>query len=165
MLKTSIKYELFELWYILWRWKGSQKISTKFTEIYQRVLQGCPPSLMWCRVTQETGIVVNRHLEPQSRQCSSTFLVLDSDFFDENPDLCGSPGSLLSWYGSLRLLVVPQTQEALEWKAISDKRGLYDYNDSQANTIEKKDFSECFQKWRHCWEKCVEYQGDDFEGG
>ena len=52
--------------------------------------------------------------------------------FAKKPDSCGSPGSLLSWYGSLRLLAVPQTQEAIERKAISDKRGHYDCNDSRA---------------------------------
>ena len=48
------------------------------------------------------------------RQCFSTFLALDLDIFGEKPDSCGSPGSLLS----LRLLPVPQTQEAIE---MSDK--------------------------------------------
>ena len=37
----------------------------------------------------------------------STFFALDSEFFlGEKLDSCGSPGSLLSWYGSLRHLAV-----------------------------------------------------------
>ena len=50
-----------------------------------------------------------------------TFLALDSEFLDEKPDSCGWPGSLLS----LRLLAVPQTQEDIERKAISEKGGHY----------------------------------------
>ena len=46
-------------------------------------------------------------------------------FFGEKPDSCDFPGSLLAWYGSLWLLVVPQTQEAIERKAISDKRAKH----------------------------------------
>ncbi|UYV85173.1 hypothetical protein LAZ67_X004806 [Cordylochernes scorpioides] len=34
---------------------------------------------------------------------------------------------------------------------------------AEVNTILKEAFSECFQQWRHCWEKCVESQGDYFE--
>ena len=45
-----------------------------------------------------------------------TFLTLDSDFFGEKL------GSLLS----LQLVAVPQTQEAIERNAISDKRGHYE---------------------------------------
>jgi hypothetical protein len=54
------------------------------------VLQGCPPLPLWCCAAQETGIVANRQLVPLSRQCSSTFLTLDSDFFGKNqiPVVC-----------------------------------------------------------------------------
>jgi hypothetical protein len=38
--------------------------------------------------------MVNRQLAPPSRQCSSTFLALDSDFFGEKLDSCDSSGSL-----------------------------------------------------------------------
>lgn len=31
-------------------------------------------------------------------------------------------------------------------------------------TIPKTVFQKCFQQWRECWEKCVHYQGDYFEG-
>ena len=34
---------------------------------------------------------------------------------------------------------------------------------AELNTILKEPFSECFQQWWHHW-KCVEYQGDYFEG-
>ena len=39
---------------------------------------------------------------------------------------------------SLQLMDVPQTQEAIERKAISDKRGRYDCNDSQAQHHSKR---------------------------
>ena len=35
---------------------------------------------------------------------------------------------------------------------------------AELNTIPKEAFSECFQQWRQHWEKCVESQGDYFEG-
>ena len=35
---------------------------------------------------------------------------------------------------------------------------------AKLNTILKEAFSECFQQWQHHWEKCVETQGDYFEG-
>ena len=30
--------------------------------------------------------------------------------------------------------------------------------------IPKKDFSDCFEKWKECWDKCVRSQGEYFEG-
>ena len=50
--------------------------------------------------------------------------------FGKKPDSCGLPGSLRSWYGSLQLMAVLQTQEAIERKTISDKRAYYDCNNS-----------------------------------
>ncbi|UYV81941.1 hypothetical protein LAZ67_21000206 [Cordylochernes scorpioides] len=45
---------------------------------------------------KENRVMVNRQLALPSQQCSSTFLALTNFLFDENPDSCGSPGSLLS---------------------------------------------------------------------
>jgi hypothetical protein len=93
------------------------RVRTTGSNNHQRVLQGWPPSPTWCCAAQETGVVVNRQLAPPSQQWSSTFLALDSDFFGKKPDSCGSSGSLVSWYGSLRLLAVPQTHEVIERKS------------------------------------------------
>jgi hypothetical protein len=71
---------------------------------------------------------------------SSTFLSLDSDFFGKKPDSCASTGFLLSWYGPLWLLAVPQNQEAIERNAISDKRGHYGSNDSPAKLHSERGF-------------------------
>ena len=35
---------------------------------------------------------------------------------------------------------------------------------AELNSIPKEAFSACFQQWRHRWEKCVECQGNYFEG-
>ena len=64
-------------------------VRTTGSKNHQRVLQRCPPSPTWCCAAQETRVVVNRQLAPPSRQCSSTFLALDSDFLEN---------SLLPWY-------------------------------------------------------------------
>ena len=32
------------------------------------------------------------------------------------------------------------------------------------NTLKKENFQECFQKWKHRWSRCVQSQGDNFEG-
>jgi hypothetical protein len=58
-----------------------------------------------------------QQLVPPSRQCSSSFLALDSHFFGGNPDPCGSPGSLFSWHGSLQLLGVPKLKRILKGKS------------------------------------------------
>jgi len=35
---------------------------------------------------------------------------------------------------------------------------------AELNSIPEEAFSACFQQWRHRWEKCVESQGNHFEG-
>jgi hypothetical protein len=32
------------------------------------------------------------------------------------------------------------------------------------NTLTPADFSECFQKWQNHWDRCIQAQGDYFEG-
>jgi hypothetical protein len=34
----------------------------------------------------------------------------------------------------------------------------------QPMAIPKKELSECFEKWKECWDKCVRSQGEYFEG-
>ena len=65
-------------------------------------------------------------------------------FFGKKPDSCCLPGSLLSWYGSLWLLAVPQTQEATDRKAILGKKRHYYCNNSRAKHHSKRGFLEMF---------------------
>ena len=133
----------------------TSRVCTTESNNHQRLLQECPPLSVWWLSVQEAGVVVNRQLAPLSRQCSSTFLALDSDFFGEKPDSCGSPGSLVSWYDSLRPLAVPQTQKTIERKAISDQRGHYDCNDSWAKHHFERDFLGMFPTMPALlWEVC-----------
>jgi len=32
------------------------------------------------------------------------------------------------------------------------------------NTLTPADFNECFQKWQNHWDRCIQNQGDYFEG-
>jgi len=32
------------------------------------------------------------------------------------------------------------------------------------NALKQADFSECFQKWQNRWDRCIQAQGDYFEG-
>lgn len=65
---------------------------------------------------------------PSSWECSSRFLAHVQTFLGKNQDGYASAGSLRSWYGPLFLLVVPQTQEAIERKRISHEREHYGSN-------------------------------------
>ena len=111
---------------------------------HQRVLQGCPLPPTWCCAVQETGVAVNRRLAPPTRQCSSTFLALDSDFFGKKRDF---------W-------LFPKLKGPLKGKRFQT-RGHYDCNDSQAKHHSERGFLGMFPTMA---EKCVESQADYFEG-
>jgi len=32
------------------------------------------------------------------------------------------------------------------------------------NMLTPADFSECFQKWQNCWDRCIQVQADNFKG-
>ena len=91
----------------------------------------------------------NWHLQHNNAPAHSSHLI--QTFFGKKPDSCCLPGCLFSWYGSLRPLAVHQTQEATERKAISDKRGHYDCNDSRAKHQSERGFLRMFpsewEKW------------------
>ena len=58
---------------------------------------GMSSSPTWYCAAQKTGVVVNRQLVPPSRQHTSTFHALDSDFLVKNQTL-GWLGFQRSWY-------------------------------------------------------------------
>ncbi len=57
----------------------------------------------------------------------------------------------------------PKTKITFEKEEISDRRwgsGKYD----ELMAIPTKDFAECFEQWKRCWENCSSSQGAYFEG-
>ena len=93
---------------------------------------------------QETRVVVNRQLAPPSQQCSSAFHPFDSNFFGKKTRLLWFSRLLTLLIWLWQLLVVPQTQEAIERKAISDKGGHYDCNNNQAKHHSERCFLRMF---------------------
>ena len=59
---------------------------------------------------------------------------------------------------------------SLKWNSGQKGSVSYSIEEIQAesqqvlNTLTPADFSECFQKWQTHWDRCIQAQGDYFEG-
>jgi hypothetical protein len=57
---------------------------------------------------------------------------------------------------------VLKTENAIEREEISDRKR--DEGERDEAAIPKKELSDCFEKWKERWDKCVRSQGEYFEG-
>ncbi|XP_037504875.1 protein GVQW3-like [Rhipicephalus sanguineus] len=58
----------------------------------------------------------------------------------------------------------PKLKRTLRGERFQTREDIMAATTAELNSIPKEAFSECFQQWQHRWEKCVESQGDYFEG-
>ena len=58
----------------------------------------------------------------------------------------------------------PKLKFSLKGKRFDSIEDIQANTASVLNTLEKKKFQECFQKWKHRWSRCVQSEGDYFEG-
>jgi hypothetical protein len=52
----------------------------------------------------------------------------------------------------------------LKWSRFESREDIKKNATAQLVAIPKEDFQKCFQQCKDCWVKCVESQGDYFEG-
>ena len=86
-----------------------------------------------------------------------------AEFFSETSNHPGDSAPLQPRFGTLRLLAFPKTKSPLKGKRIQTVNEIQDNTTGQLMAIPTKDFAECFEQWKRCWENCVRSQGADFE--
>ena len=84
--------------------------------------------------------------------------------FCETSNHPGDSAPLQPRFGALRLLAFPKTKITFEREDISDPQWDLGKYDEAAVAIPTKDFAECFEQWKRCWENCVRSQGVYIEG-
>ena len=73
-----------------------------------------------------------------------------------------SPPATQTWCPAI--LAFPKMKITFEREEISDHQWDSGKYDEAANGDSTKDFAECFEQWKRCWEKWVKSQGAYFEG-
>lgn len=81
-------------------------------------------------------------------------------FSGQAQDSFGLSDSILSSYGSLWRLAIPRTKNHTEEGSFQLQEDIMRNMTTELYTIPK----EALKQWQHCWEKCVQYKGDYFEG-
>jgi hypothetical protein len=80
----------------------------------------------------------------------------------------GSPSTLLTRFGPLRLLPLPQSEEHPEGERFHDVAEIQLHTTWQLQAIPKQAYQTCIEKWKDCWNHCIQsgglyFDGDDFE--
>ena len=83
-----------------------------------------------------------------------------AEFFRETSNHPGGSAPLQPRFGAPRLLAFPKTKISFEREEISTVYEIQENTTGQLIEIPTKDFAECFEQWKICWENCVRSQGD-----
>ena len=65
-------------------------------------------------------------------------------------------------FGAVRLLAFPKTEITFERKRFQTTGEIEKNTTGQLMVIPAKDFAECFEQWKRCWENSVRSQGACF---
>ena len=60
--------------------------------------------------------------------------------------------------------VFPKMKLRLKGRCFASIEEVQAQSQQLLNTLTPADFSECFQKWQNRWDRCIQAQGDYFEG-
>ena len=60
--------------------------------------------------------------------------------------------------------VFPKMKLQLKWRRFASIEEVQAESQQILNTLKQADFSEYFEKWQNRWDRCIQAQGDYFEG-
>jgi hypothetical protein len=80
----------------------------------------------------------------------------------------GSSSALLTRFGPLRLLPLPQAEGTLKGKRFQDVAEIQLNTTRQLQAIPKQAYQTCIEKWKDRWNRCIQsgglyFEGDNFE--
>ena len=111
---------------------------------------------------QLRGAIQRRQL--QLWAASSSAHTLRAEFFGGWHQITQVTQLLQPKLGTLLLLVFPKLKSLLKGKRFQTVTEIQENTTGQLMAIPTKDFAECFEQWKRCWENCVRSQGANFEG-
>jgi hypothetical protein len=76
----------------------------------------------------------------------------------------GSPPTLLTRFGLLRLLPLPHLKSTLKWKRFQDVEEIQLNTTQQLQAIPKQAYQTCNEKRKDRWNRCIQSGGSYFEG-
>ena len=99
-------------------------------------------------------------LAASSVQGTHAFITSPAGFSGE---ISSCPGDSAP-YSQIWLLACPKTKTPLKRKRFQTINEIQENTLGQLMAIPTKRFAECFEQWKRCWENCVKFQGNYFEG-
>ena len=80
------------------------------------------------------------------------------------PNSCASTTPYSPDIAPADFYLFPKLKFSLKGHWLDSIEDIHANTEKVLNTLKKENFQECFQKWKHCWSRCVQSQGDYFEG-
>ena len=116
-----------------------------------------------CNRTKMAAAMGNWWLAASSGQhaCSC---IMSRAVFDKISNHSGDLAPLQPRCGTLRLLAFPKLKSPLKGKRFHTIDENQENMTRQLMVIPTKDFAECSEQWKRCWENCVRSQGAYFGG-
>ena len=99
-----------------------------------------------------------------SRQRVCSFITSPTEFFVETSNHPGDSAVLQPRSGTLWYLAFPKSKITFQGKRFQTVSEIQKNTMRQLMVIPTKDFAECFEQWKRCWENCVRSQGAYSEG-
>ena len=106
--------------------------------------------------------LARQELDPPPWQHAGTSCILHHLIFGQIPVLPQPPYS--PDIAPADFYLFPKLKFSLKGHRFDSIEDIQANKERVLNTLKKENFQECFQKWKHCWNRCVQSQGDYFEG-
>ena len=58
----------------------------------------------------------------------------------------------------------PKLKTTLKGRRFQSREDIMKKATEELQSIPGEEFMKCFEKWQKCWDKCVNHQGEYFEG-
>jgi hypothetical protein len=146
----------------LWRGRsGASRVSSPTPGHEPDCLHNRSATPSRCSSSETASQMVFRYLASGPRQCAMPRGPEYQGILGQAQHPRGSPPALLTRFGPLRLLPLPQAEEHPE----GDTKAEIQLNTTrQLQAIPKQAYQTCTEKWKDRWNRCIQSGGSYFEG-
>jgi hypothetical protein len=140
---------------------GASRVSSPTPDHESGCLHNRSATPSRCSSSETASLMVFRYLASAPRQCTMPRGPECQGILGQEQHPRDSPPALITRFGPLRLLPLPQAEEHSEGEKISRRRGDTAKHDT---AVAGHSYQTCIEKWKDRWNRCIQSGGSYFEG-